>query len=150
MGFWQCNGDRMLDQLLTSQQFKDWTIAEDKDAYRNAPIYQRAFLCFWVHLYAVDDDSRRNPLPKLKCLAEKLVCQRRHMTDRQLSELPPANPLGFFHCLIAGFRDPARINQKRFSSCRQRHSFPFSLEQVNSELALQVLNLLAEGRLRHA
>src|ERR1700730_1722896 len=52
-------------------------------------------------------------------------------------------------CLIAGSQDLARINQKRFSSCRQCHSFPFSLEQVNSELALQVLDLFAEGGLRH-
>jgi hypothetical protein len=57
--------------------------------------------------------------------------------------------LSFFHCLIAGFQDPASINQKRFPSCRQCHAFPFSLEQVNSEFALQGLDLLAKGRLRH-
>src|SRR5260221_997308 len=71
------------------------------------------------------------------------------MTDGYLSELSPIDALGFFHCLIAGFQDPARINQKRFSGCRQCHSFPFSLEQVNSELALHVLDLLAKGRWRH-
>jgi hypothetical protein len=46
-------------------------------------------------------------------------------------------------------QDLPRINQKRFSSCRQCHSFPFSLEQVNSKLDLQVLDLLAKGWLRH-
>jgi hypothetical protein len=57
--------------------------------------------------------------------------------------------LSFFRCLIAGSQDLASVNQKRLSGCRQCHSFPFSLEQVEAQLSLQVLDLLAEGGLRH-
>jgi hypothetical protein len=71
------------------------------------------------------------------------------MTDRQLSKLSPVDALGFSHCLIAGLQDPAGINQKRFSSLCQCDPLPLSLEQVNSELALEVLDLFAEGRLRY-
>jgi hypothetical protein len=39
-----------------------------------------------------------------------------------------------------------RLRLKKNPYC---DSFPFSLEQVNSELPLEVLDLFAEGRLRH-
>ena len=59
--------------------------------------------------------------------------QRRHVTDRQLSQLSPIDALGFFYCYIAGFQDPARVNQKCFSSRCERDLLSLSLEQAGSE-----------------
>jgi len=57
--------------------------------------------------------------------------------------------LSFLYRLITGFQDSARINQERFSSGRQCHAFSLALKQVNSKFALKILDLFAEGRLRH-
>jgi hypothetical protein len=44
---------------------------------------------------------------------------------------------------------PRAVNQKCFPSRCERDPLSLSLEQVDSEFPLQVLNLFAERRLRH-
>ena len=46
-------------------------------------------------------------------------------------------------------RDASDVDQKRLSCRRERYSFAPSLEQINSKLAFEVVNLLAERRLRN-
>ena len=46
-------------------------------------------------------------------------------------------------------RDASDVDQKRLTCRRERDSFAPSLEQINFKLALEVVNLLAERRLRN-
>jgi hypothetical protein len=46
-------------------------------------------------------------------------------------------------------RDASDVDQKRLTCRRERDSFAPSLEQINFKLAFEVVNLLAERRLRN-
>jgi hypothetical protein len=77
------------------------------------------------------------------------VRQRRHITNGQFPDLAAADPLGLSDRGLAIFQDPPGVDQKRLTCRRERDSFALALEKFYPQFAFQVVNLLAEGRLRN-
>ena len=75
--------------------------------------------------------------------------QRRNITNGQFPDLAVAGPLGLSDRGFTIFEDASGVDQKRLTCRRERDSFAPSLEQINSKLAFEVVNLLAERRLRN-
>jgi hypothetical protein len=77
------------------------------------------------------------------------VRHRRHITNGQFPNLAAADPLGLSDRSLAVFQDPPSIDQKRLTCRRERDSFALSLEKLYPQFAFQVVDLLAERRLRN-
>src|SRR3984893_16319948 len=75
--------------------------------------------------------------------------ERRHIANGQFPDLAAADPLSFSDRGIAIFQNPPGINQKRLAGRGESHAFAASLEQIYSEFAFKVMDLLAERRLRN-
>ena len=69
--------------------------------------------------------------------------------DGQFPDLAVADPLGLSDRGFTIFEDASGADQKRLTCRRERDSFAPSLEQISSKLAFEVVNLLAERRLRN-
>jgi hypothetical protein len=82
-------------------------------------------------------------------LAQKIVRQRRDISNGQFTNLAAANSLSFFDRGIAIFEDLSGVNQERFTCRRERHSLALSLEQIYPQFAFQFVDLLAERGLRN-
>jgi hypothetical protein len=65
------------------------------------------------------------------------------------STMIPADSLGFSDRDLAIFQNPSGVHQERLAGRRQRDSLASSLEQFDAQLAFQIVDLLAERRLRN-
>ena len=74
---------------------------------------------------------------------------RRHIANGQFPNLAAADPLGLSDRGIAIYEDAPGVDQKRLTCRRERDSFALALEKLNPKLAFQVVDLLAERRLRN-
>src|ERR1700675_880913 len=57
------------------------------------------------------------------CLAQKIVRQRRHITNGQFTNLAAADSLSFYDRSIAIFENQSGVNQKRLAGRGESHPF---------------------------
>ena len=93
-------------------------VDELRSGCRDAALEQGPLLRYGIHLDAIDDNSWRSLPPDFQCLTQKIVRQRRHITNRQPSDLAAADPLGFSDRGIAIFEDPVGIDKERLACGR--------------------------------
>jgi hypothetical protein len=118
VGLRQRQSHRVFNQEPDVQQLQHRPITRHKYPQGDASLEQRPLLRYGIHLNAIDDDSRGSQPPNFQCLAQKIVRQRRHITDCQFPNLAATDPLGFPDRALAIFEDPPGVDQERLTSRR--------------------------------
>jgi hypothetical protein len=77
------------------------------------------------------------------------VRQLRDIPNGQFTNLATADPLGFSDRRLALFQNLPGVDQERLTCRGESYPLALSLEQIYSQFAFQVMDLLAERRLRN-